>query len=130
MILNIMKLYDWKFWYRNRFSSYKKIWKITYSKKPSFYKKTFLPSEIEYCLKFKKPAEHFAGKFAINESIRKSINESISFLDIETFHYKSKLKIKLHKNWDTKYKVLGSISHENEYAIGMVISEKISVLEK
>jgi holo-[acyl-carrier protein] synthase len=103
----------------------KKFEKITYSKKPSFYKKTFLPSEIEYCLKFKKPAEHFAGKFAIKESIRKSINESISFLDIETFHSKSKLKIKLNKNWNQKYRVLGSISHDHEYAIGMVMSEKI-----
>ena len=103
----------------------KKFEKISFSQKPSFYKKTFLPSEIKYCLKFKKPAEHFAGKFAIKESVKKSINEPISFLDIETFYFKSKLKIKLHKNWDTKYKVLGSISHDHEYAIGMVISEKI-----
>ena len=102
-----------------------KFEKITYLKKPSFYKKIFLPSEIEYCLKFKKPAEHFAGKFAIKESVKKSIDDPISFLDIETFHSKSKLKIKLHKNWNSKYKILGSISHENEYAIGMVISEKI-----
>ena len=102
-----------------------KFKKIPYSKKPSFYKKTFFPSEIKYCLKFKKSAEHFAGKFAIKESVKKSINEPISFLDIETFHSKSKLKIKLHKNWDQKYKVLGSISHENEYAIGMVMSEKL-----
>ena len=103
----------------------KKFEKITYSNKPSFYKKTFLPSEIEYCLKFKKPAEHFAGKFAIKESIRKSINEPIHFLDIETFHLNSKLKIKLKSNWDQKYQILGSISHENEYAIGMVMSEKL-----
>jgi len=102
-----------------------KFEKITYFVKPSFYKKTFLPSEIEYCLKFKKPAEHFAGKFAIKESIRKSINEPISFLDIETFHLNSKLKIKLKSNWDKKYRILGSISHENEYAIGMVMSEKL-----
>ena len=103
----------------------KKFEKITYLKKPSFYQKTFFPSEIKYCLKFKKSAEHFAGKFAIKESVKKSINEPISFLNIETFYSKSKLKIKLHKNWDQKYKVLGSISHENEYAIGMVISEKL-----
>ena len=103
----------------------KKFEKITYLKKPSFYKKTFLLSEIKYCLKFKKPAEHFAGKFAIKESVKKSINGPIPFLDIETFYSNSKLKIKLHKNWNQKYKVLGSISHENEYAIGMVISEKI-----
>jgi len=105
----------------------KKFEKVTYLKKPSFYKKTFLPSEIKYCLKFKNPAEHFAGKFAIKESLRKSIDEPISFLDIETLHVKSKLKIKLRKNWKEKYKVLGSISHENEYAIGVVISEKLAI---
>jgi len=105
----------------------KKFEKVTFSNKSSFYKKTFLPSEIKYCLKFKKPAEHFAGKFAIKESIKKSINEPISFLDIETLHSKSKLKIKLLKQWNKKYKVLGSISHENEYAIGMVISEKLKL---
>jgi len=105
----------------------KKFEKMSYSKKPDFYKKVFLPSEIKYCLKFKKSAEHFAGKFAIKESLRKSIKEPISFLDIETYHIKSKLKIKLGKNWNKKYKVLGSISHENEYAIGMVISEKINL---
>ena len=103
----------------------KKFEKITYSKKPSFYKKTFLPSEIEYCLKFKKPAEHFAGKFAIKESVKKSIKEPIPFLEIETYHSKSKLKIKLLKNWNKKYKILGSISHEKKYAVGMVLSEKL-----
>tara|TARA_B110000438_G_scaffold57689_1_gene57720 strand:+ start:737 stop:1096 length:360 start_codon:yes stop_codon:yes gene_type:complete len=103
----------------------KKFQKITYLKKPSFYEKIFFPSEIKYCLKFKKPAEHFAGKFAIKESVKKSIDQPIPFLDIQTFYSNSKLKIKLHKNWNQKYKVLGSISHENEYAIGMVISEKI-----
>ncbi len=103
-----------------------KFEKITYLKKPSFYKKTFLPSEIKYCLKFKKPAEHFAGKFAIKESLKKSIKEPIPFLDIETYHSNSKLKIKLLKNWNKKYKVLGSISHDKSYAIGMVISEKLS----
>ena len=102
-----------------------KFEKITYSNKPSFYKKTFLPSEIEYCLKFKKPAEHFAGKFAIKESVKKSIKEPIPFLEIETYHSKSKLKIKLLKNWNKKYKILGSISHEKKYAVGMVLSEKL-----
>ena len=103
----------------------KKFEIMNYSKKSSFYKKTFLPSEIEYCLKFKKPEQHFAGKFAIKESVKKSIDDPISFLDIETFHIESKLKIKLCGDWKKKYKFLGSISHENDYAIGMVICEKI-----
>jgi len=99
--------------------------KITYAEKPSFYNKLFTSSEIEYCLKFKTPAQHFAGKFAIKESVKKSIDDPISFLDIETFHIESKLKIKLCGDWKKKYKFLGSISHENDYAIGMVICEKI-----
>ncbi|MCV0366627.1 MAG: holo-ACP synthase [Nitrosopumilus sp.] len=103
-----------------------KFEKISYLKKPSFYKKLFLPSEIKYCLKYKNSAEHFAGKFAIKEALKKSIKEPISFLDIETYHSKSKLKIKLLKDWNKKYKVLGSISHDNKYAIGFVISEKLS----
>ena len=49
--------------------------KITYAEKPSFYNKLFTSSEIEYCLRFKTPAEHFAGKFAIKESLKKSIEE-------------------------------------------------------
>ena len=99
--------------------------KITYAENPSFYNKLFTSSEIEYCLKFKTPAQHFAGKFAIKESVKKSIDDPISFLDIETFHIESKLKIKLCGDWKKKYKFLGSISHENDYAIGMVICEKI-----
>ena len=103
-----------------------KFEKITYAEKPSFYNKLFSSSEIEYCLKFKTPAEHFAGKFAIKESLKKSIDETISFLDIETYHLESKIKIKLLNNWDKKYKVLGSISHDKNYSIAMVISEKIN----
>ena len=55
----------------------------------------------------------------------KSIKEPISFLDIEIYHSNLKLKIRLGKDWNEKYKVRGSISHETKYAIGIVISEKI-----
>ena len=34
-----------------------------------FYQRIFLESEIKYCLKFKSPYEHFAGKFALKESV-------------------------------------------------------------
>ena len=103
-----------------------KFEKTSYLEKPSFYKKIFLPFEIKYCLKYKTPAEHFAGKFAIKESLKKAINEPISFLDIETYHSNTKLKIKLLKDWNKKYKVIGSISHDKKYANAMVISEKLN----
>lgn len=98
--------------------------KIPYSQKPNFYKKIFLSNEIKYCLKFKNSSEHFAGKFALKEAVKKSINEKLSMLQIETSHSNSKptiiLKVKLKK----KYIFLASISHEKEFAIAVVISKK------
>jgi holo-[acyl-carrier protein] synthase len=99
--------------------------KISYSAKPNFYKKIFLPSEIKYCLKYKNPYEHFAGKFALKEAVKKAINEHISMLDIETSHSKSKPIVKLRGKWEKKYKFLASISHENKFAVSIVVSEKL-----
>jgi holo-[acyl-carrier protein] synthase len=99
--------------------------KISYLSKPGFYKKIFLNSEIKYCLKYKNPSEHFAGKFAIKEAVKKSINEKISLLDIETSHSGSKPDVKLRGKNETRYKFLVSISHEKKFAVGLVISEKI-----
>ena len=47
-----------------------------------FYKKIFHESEITCCLERKNFAECFAGKFAIKESVIKSIPKKITFLDI------------------------------------------------
>ena len=99
--------------------------KISYSKKPNFYKKIFLTSEIKYCLKYKNSYEHFAGKFALKEAVKKAINERISMLDIETSHSNSKPVVNLRGKWKNKYKFLASISHEKEFAVCMVVSEKL-----
>ncbi len=104
----------------------KQFEKIPYASKPKFYKKIFLASEIKYCLKYKNPSERFGGKFAIKEAIMKSIPERISMLDIETFHSNSKPKVKLRGNIGRKYLFLASISHQKQYAIGVVISERIN----
>lgn len=99
--------------------------KIPYSKKPNFYKKIFLSSEIKYCLKYKNSYEHFAGKFALKEAVKKAVNEHILMLDIETLHSNSKPVVKLRDKWKKKYKFLASISHEKQFAVGIVISEKL-----
>lgn len=98
--------------------------KITYEKKPGFYEKIFQPSEIDYCLRYKDPYPHFAGKFALKEAAKKSINENIYISKIITSHQDSKPTIKL---FDCKndYIFRASISHENNHAIAIVISEKI-----
>ena len=103
----------------------KRFASITFSSHPTFYKKMFLPSEIKYCLKYKNPAPHFAGKFAVKEAAKKIIQGHITMLDIETFHLKSKPMLRLKGTWDNKYLFKVSISHEKNYAIAIVISEKL-----
>jgi len=95
-----------------------------FSKNTTFYKKIFSKSEIDYCNKFKSPYEHFAGKFAIKEAVIKSINDKISLSDIEINYKKSKPQIKL-KKFNSKYSFIVSISHEQKYAIAVVLSSSI-----
>jgi len=98
-----------------------KFEKIKFEKKPKFYEKIFLPSEISYCLKYKNPYERFAGKFAIKEATIKAINENIQLLDIETIHIKSKPSIKIKKS-KKKYQFRVSVSHDKKIAVAVVIS--------
>lgn len=97
--------------------------KIKYEKKPEFYKKIFQPSEIDYCLKYKDPYPHFAGKFALKEAVKKSINENIHISKILTSHKNSKPVIKL-SGCKNNYIFRASVSHEMNYAIAIVISEE------
>lgn len=99
--------------------------KMPFNENEKFYEKIFLPSEIKYCLKFKKSYERFAGKFAIKEAVQKSIPEKISLNKIETFHKKSKPQVQINLNKE-KYSFLVSLTHDKELAIAVVLSEKIS----
>ena len=96
--------------------------KISIVSKADFYRKIFLPSEIKYCIKFKKNSEHFAGKFAIKEAVKKSISEKVDFLNIKTSHFKSKPIVEIINN--KKYSFIVSLSHESNFAIAIVISVK------
>lgn len=98
--------------------------KIPYKVRSEFYKKIFLPSEIDYCIKFKNSYEHFAGKFAVKEAIKKSIPTKLSFLNIETYHSNSRPKVRIKGKHENDYVFLTSISHEKNLAIAVVISQK------
>ena len=63
--------------------------KLDYKKNSRFFDRIFSQSEIKYCLEFKNSEEHFAGKFAVKESVRKCIGKNIKFKDIITFHEKN-----------------------------------------
>ena len=101
----------------------KKFENKPYTTNKTFYKKIFDDTEIKYCLKFRKPALHFAGKFALKEATIKSINKKISMHSIKTRHIKSKPIVTIQKI-EKKYKFLASLSHDNKYAIAIIISEK------
>ena len=96
-----------------------------YEENRNFYKKIFVKSEINYCLKFKNSAERFAGKFAIKEATIKSIPEKIGPHDIEIVHVNRKPRIILKNSLRKKYDFIVSVSHEKEFAIGIVVAEKI-----
>ena len=98
--------------------------KKKYEENKNFYKKIFVKSEINYCLKFKNSAERFAGKFALKEALIKSIDRKIRFSEIETSHLKSKPIVKIKKSQE-KYNFIASLSHENDFAVAVVISERI-----
>jgi len=98
--------------------------KNSYGKKPGLYENIFQSSEINYCLKYKDPNPHFAGKFALKEAVKKSIKEKIHILKIETLHEQSKPIINL-IGMKKKYIFRASISHEKGYAIAIAISELI-----
>jgi len=96
--------------------------KNPYNKKPGLYRNIFQPSEINYCLNYRNPSPHFAGKFALKEAVKKSINEKIYISKIETLHKNSKPVINL-LEFEKKYIFRASISHEKNHAIAVVISE-------
>ena len=98
---------------------------LQYSQKSSFYRNIFNQNEIDYCLKFQDSSSHFAGKFALKEAVKKSINDDIYISKIETFHVNSKPMIKLLDS-EKNYVFRASISHEGNYAIAIVISELIN----
>ena len=98
--------------------------KKKFSQNIKFYQRIFLESEIKYCLKFKSPYEHFAGKFALKESVIKSIPDKISFLDIQISNSRHGPTVKLLGKKSKQYTFLCSISHEKKFAIAVVISSR------
>ena len=100
--------------------------KKIFKQNAKFYQRIFLESEIKYCLRFKSPYEHFAGKFALKESVIKSIYDKISFLDIQTSNSKHGPIVRLVGKKPKEYSFLCSISHEKKFAVAVVISSRIT----
>ncbi len=98
---------------------------LPFSSNKKFYEKIFTISEIKYCLKFQDSYSHFAGKFALKEALMKSLNIKEDFLKIETSHRDSKPCIEFKGENKEEFIFEASISHEKDYAVGIILSEKI-----
>lgn len=99
--------------------------KLPYESNKFFYKKIFSNSEIKYCLTHRNAPQHFAGKFAIKEAVKKSIPNRLQMLDIVTSHDISKPNVTLRNNHS--YNFLVSLSHDSNVAVAVVITEKIKI---
>ena len=93
---------------------------------PKFVSRIYLPSEIEYCKKYKEYAQHFAGMFACKEAVMKALKTAGGyFLDIEITHQENGApKIVLHGKLAQMFeseKLDISISHIKDNAIAMCI---------
>lgn len=92
-----------------------------YETNQSFYKKIFSNEEIEYCLKYKDPYTHFAGKFAAKEAIVKATNKKITINQIKILNKTNGLEVIIKNTKNSE--ILVSISHEKDYAIAMSMFE-------
>ena len=97
---------------------------LTLKKNPKFFEKIFSKSELTYCLKFKNSYEHFAGKFAVKECVRKCIGKNVRFIDIITSHKNSGPQVMIKNKPEYDFRV--SISHEKNIAIAVVVCEKLT----
>ncbi len=94
-----------------------------------FLSKLFTTKEQDYCLKYKDPVPHIAGRFSAKEAIVKALGtgfgEHAGFLDIEIINDSSgKPTVHFSKNVQERLKgtsVMVSISHCQNYVTAFAI---------
>ncbi|MCK4379209.1 MAG: holo-ACP synthase [Deltaproteobacteria bacterium] len=97
-----------------------------------FLKRLFLPAEISYCQPKKRPAIHFAARFAAKEAMLKALgtglSQGISWKDMEVcrqpgaapeFSFSGRVAELCRKRGITGSLI--SLSHEQEFALAFVI---------
>ena len=94
-----------------------------YNLNQKFYETIFTIKEIKYCLKYKDPYTHFAGKFAAKEAIIKATQKKIKLNQIEIKNNKKGLEVIIKNNVESN--IFISISHEKDYAVAMSVIESI-----
>ena len=80
----------------------------------------YTQNEIDYCRRKKHPLVSFAGKFCAKEAIIKALKEKYSMKEIEIRNQPDG-KIKVFINGKERKDIYCSISHTNEYAVGLAV---------
>jgi holo-[acyl-carrier protein] synthase len=97
-----------------------------------FLDKLFTSFEQKYCLKYREPERHFAGRFAAKEAIAKALGtgfgEDVHWLDIEILNNDlGKPIVKFDNQLLLRYgkiEIQLSISHCREYATAVALAIK------
>ena len=97
-----------------------------------FLKRLFLPAEINYCQPKKRPAIHFAARFAAKEAMLKALgtglSQGISWKDMEVcrqsgaapeFSFSGRVAELCRERGITSSMI--SLSHEHEFALAFII---------
>lgn len=94
----------------------------------AFLSKVYTVNELEYCLKFKYPAQHFCARFCAKEAIVKALSalgiKDVYYSDIEIHNEKDGTPFaSIEKHNDIRVRV--SLSHCKNYAMASAIVELI-----
>jgi len=100
---------------------------LDYPSHKRFYERVFTSREIEYCLSFKTPAQHFAVNFAGKEAVYKAVNRfcNVKLRDIEILRDKDGTPyVNLHLNrqeTNLPFEVKVSLSHSSSHAVAFAV---------
>ena len=92
-----------------------------------FLKRIYTQNELDYCFKNNNPAPHLAVRFCAKEAVYKALsnitNEQIHLIDIEVLNKENGAPYINLKNFEQKYKIEISLSHDKTKAIAFAIIE-------
>lgn len=93
----------------------------------NFLKRIYTQNELDYCFKKSNPAPHLAARFCAKEAIYKALSNittaPIHLIDIEILNKENGAPYVNLKNFEQKYKIEISLSHDKTKAIAFAIIE-------
>ncbi|MBI5562128.1 MAG: holo-ACP synthase [Deltaproteobacteria bacterium] len=89
-----------------------------------FCERLFTPGETAYCMRQRRPHEHFAARFAAKASLVKALGRGLAFKRIEVLRGEGGQPEIKAADLGEGFRLAVSISHDGGYSIAQVIVEK------